>query len=43
VTGYCRVHEPAVGPKAKWFNARFCAAVDGQADIKRAQYKLPDL
>src|SRR5258705_13574093 len=26
----------ARGPKPKWLNVRFCAAVGGQADIKRA-------
>jgi hypothetical protein len=25
-----------VGTKPKWLNDRFCAAVGGQADIKRA-------
>jgi hypothetical protein len=26
----------SIGPKPKWLNVRFCAAVGGQADIKRA-------
>jgi hypothetical protein len=29
-------HESGPGPKPKWLNVRFCAAVGGQADIKRA-------
>src|SRR5919106_3144957 len=31
------------GPKPKWWNVRFCAAVGGQADIKRASSGSADL
>src|SRR5262249_38914034 len=30
------MHMAEIGPKPKWLNVCFCAAVGGQADIKRA-------
>jgi hypothetical protein len=32
-----------IGTKPKWWNVRFCAAVEGQADIKRASSDSADL